>query len=429
MDYPSGVRVYDPYNPAARDIYWNYLNKGLFSLGMDGWWMDSSEPDHFNPKPSDYDTRAYLGSFRKVRNAFPLMTVGGVSQHQRSFTSDKRVFILTRSAFAGQQRYATATWSGDIVTRWDDLRAQIAGGINMAISGIPYWTTDIGGFSVERRYMKPSAADLKEWREIQTRWYQFGVFCPLFRIHGEFPYREIYNLAPENSTEYKSMIYYDNLRYRMMPYIYSLAGATFHENGTIMRGLVMDFNSDQKVNNITDQFMFGKALMVCPVTTFEQRERNVYLPATTGWFDFYTGKHFDGGQTVSAAAPLDIVPLYVKEGSIIPFGPEIQYALQPTNGSLKIFVYTGKDGSFNLYEDEGINYNYEKGDFSKIPMKYDEATKTLEIGERSGSFANMVSEREIEVYFIDSQSPKAFDLNSAANQTVKYTGSAINVSK
>ena len=423
---------YDAYNPEARKVFWEGMNDKLFSKGIDGWWMDATEPDiHSNVTTQERKetmTPNHFGTGEEYFNAYSLFQSKGVYEGQRGTNPDQRVFILTRSAFAGQQRYATATWSGDIVTRWDDLRDQIAGGINMAISGIPYWTTDIGGFCLERRYMKPSAADLKEWREIQTRWYQFGVFCPLFRIHGEFPYREIYNLAPENSTEYKSMIYYDNLRYRMMPYIYSLAGATFHENGTIMRGLVMDFNSDQKVNNITDQFMFGKALMVCPVTTFEQRERNVYLPATTGWYDFYTGKHLDGGQTISATAPLDIVPLYVKEGSIIPFGPEIQYAMQPTDGSLKIFVYTGKDGSFNLYEDEGINYNYEKGSFSKIPMSYNEATKTLEIGERTGSYTNMVSEREIQVYFIDSQSPKAFDLNSAADQTIKYNGSAAKVS-
>jgi len=423
---------YDAYNPEARKVFWEGMNDKLFSKGIDGWWMDATEPDiHSNVTTQERKetmTPNHFGTGEEYFNAYSLFQSKGVYEGQRGTNPDQRVFILTRSAFAGQQRYATATWSGDIVTRWEDLRDQIAGGINMALSGIPYWTTDIGGFSLERRYTNPSAADLKEWREINTRWYQYGVFCPLFRIHGEYPYREIYNLAPENSTEYKSMVYYDQLRYRLMPYIYSLAGATFHENGTIMRGLVMDFAADPKVNSINDQFMFGKALMVCPVTTFGQRERNVYLPANSGWYDFYTGKYIDGGQTINAAAPLDRVPLYVKEGSIVPYGPEIQYALQPTDGMLKIFVYTGKDGSFNFYEDEGINYNYEKGNFSVIPLKYNEATKTLEVGTRTGQFENMTAEREIQIYFIGKESAKQFDLNAVADKTISYSGNAVSVS-
>jgi alpha-D-xyloside xylohydrolase len=424
---------YDAYNPEARKVFWEGMNDKLFSKGIDGWWMDATEPDiHSNVTTQERKetmTPNHFGTGEEYFNAYSLFQSKGVYEGQRGTNPDQRVFILTRSAFAGQQRYATATWSGDIVTRWEDLRDQIAGGINMALSGIPYWTTDIGGFSLERRYMNPSAADLKEWREINTRWYQYGVFCPLFRIHGEYPYREIYNLAPENSTEYKSMIYYDQLRYRLMPYIYSLAGATFHENGTIMRGLVMDFAADPKVNSINDQFMFGKAFMVCPVTTFGQRERNVYLPANSGWYDFYTGKYLDGGQTINAPAPLDRVPLFVKAGSIVPYGPEIQYALQPTDGMLKIFVYTGKDGSFDLYEDEGINYNYEKGSFSVIPLKYNESTKTLEVGNRTGQYQNMVAERDIQIYFIDSQSGKPFNLNAASDKTIRYNGNAVTISK
>ena len=427
--YPN--TFYDAYNPDARKLFWQGMNEKLFSKGIDAWWMDATEPDiHSNVTTQERKetmTPNYFGTGEEYFNAYSLFQSKGVYEGQRGTNPDQRVFILTRSAFAGQQRYATATWSGDIVTRWEDLRDQIAGGINMALSGIPYWTTDIGGFALERRYMNPSAADLKEWREINTRWYQFGVFCPLFRIHGEYPFREIYNLAPENSTEYKSMIYYDQLRYRLMPYIYSLAGATFHENGTILRGLVMDFAADPKVNSIADQFMFGKAFMVCPVSTYGQRDRQVYLPANTGWYDFYTGKFIDGGQAITAPAPLDRVPLFVKAGSIIPFGNEIQYAMQPNDGTLKVFVYTGKDGSFNLYEDEGANYNYEKGSFSVIPMKYDESTQALEIGERKGQFQNMVAERDIQVYFIGSQSGKPFDLNAAADKTIHYTGAAVKV--
>lgn len=424
---------YDAYNPDARKAFWQGMNEKLFSKGIDGWWMDATEPDiHSNVSLEERKsvmTPNYYGTGEEYFNTYSLFQSKGVYEGQRGAKPDQRVFILTRSAFAGQQHYAAATWSGDIVTRWHDLKGQIAGGINMALSGIPYWTTDIGGFALERRYMNPSPADLKEWREINTRWYQFGVFCPLFRIHGEFPYREIYNLAPENSTEYKSMIYYDNLRYRLMPYIYSLAGATYHENATIMRGLVMDFSADRKVNNIADQFMFGKALMVCPVTTYEQRERNVYLPSTAGWYDFYTGKYYDGGQTINAPAPLETVPLFVKEGSIVPFGSEIQYAMQPTDGTLKVLVYTGKDASFNLYEDEGANYNYEKGQCAAIPMNYTEESKTLVIGNRKGTFENMVGEREIQIYFIDKSLAKPFDLNGKPDQVIKYNGASQAVTK
>jgi alpha-D-xyloside xylohydrolase len=424
---------YDAYNPEAREAFWNGINEKLFSKGIDGWWLDATEPDiHSNvsfEERKSVMTPNYFGTGEEYYNTYSLLQAKGVYEGQRKTDPDKRVFILTRSAFAGQQRYAAATWSGDIVSRWDDLRDQIAAGINMGLSGIPYWTTDIGGFSVERRYEKPTAEDLKEWREINTRWYQFGVFCPLFRIHGQFPYREIFNLAPENSTEFKSMVYYDQLRYRLMPYIYSLAASTYHDNAVIMRGLVMDSGTDPNVNNISDQFMFGKAFMVCPVGFYEIRERNVYLPSTSGWYDFYSGKFYEGGNTIKASAPLEIVPLFVKEGSIIPFGPEIQYTMQPTEGMLKILVYTGKDVSFNLYEDEGVNYNYEKGSFSTIPLKYNEADKTFEIGNRAGQFKNMLAEREIQVYFIDRQSEKPFDLKAAADKTFRYNGSAITISK
>ncbi len=424
---------YDTYNPEARKAFWKGMDEKLFSKGIDAWWLDATEPDiHSNVSIEERKstmTPNYFGSGEEFFNSYSLLQSAGVYEGQRSSAPNQRVFILTRSAFAGQQRYSTATWSGDIVTRWPDLKDQIAAGINMGISGIPYWTTDIGGFAVERRYEKPSPADLAEWREINTRWYQYGVFCPLFRIHGQFPYREIFNLAPENSAEYKSMVYYDQLRYRMMPYIYSLAGATYHENAAIMRGLILDFSDDTKVNDITDQFMFGKSLMVCPVTNYMQRERDVYLPSAEGWYDFYTGEFYNGGNSIKAKAPLDRIPLYVKEGSIITFGPEIQYALQPTDGSLKIYVYTGKDASFNLYEDEGVNYNYEKGEFTKIELKYNEEGKNLVIGKRAGSYTGMANERELHIYFIDNKSAIPFDLERKADKIVKYSGEEISISR
>ncbi|MBN2805279.1 MAG: DUF4968 domain-containing protein, partial [Prolixibacteraceae bacterium] len=319
---------YDAYHPEARKAFWEGLNNKLFSKGFDAWWLDATEPDiHSNVSLREKKstlTPNYLGDGTEYFNAYSLQQAKGVYEGQRNTNPDKRVFILTRSMYAGQQRYAAATWSGDIVSRWSDLRDQWAAGINTGLSGIPYWTTDIGGFAVERRYERPNAADQKEWRELNTRWFQFGAFCPLFRIHGQFPYREIWNIAPKGTPEYASMLYYNQLRYRLMPYIYSLAGNAYHHDATMMRGLVMDFANDSNVEGIADQYLFGPSLMVCPVGVYEQRDREVYLPEHQGWFDFYTNEFFKGGQTIKADAPLDIIPLYVKAGSILLFGPEIQ---------------------------------------------------------------------------------------------------------
>jgi alpha-D-xyloside xylohydrolase len=422
---------YDAFNPEARAAYWKSMNEKLFSKGFDAWWLDATEPDiHSNVTLAEKKstmTPNYLGDGTEYFNTYSLQTTKGVYEGQREADPSKRVFILTRSAFAGQQRYGATTWSGDIVSRWDNLRNQWAAGINMAISGIPYWTTDIGGFAVERRYERPNDADLKEWRELNVRWYQFGVFNPLFRIHGQFPLREIWNIAPEGTSEYKTLEYYDKLRYRMMPYIYSLAGQTYHNNYTIMRGLFMDFGTDQKVENIADQFMFGPSLMVCPVGEYGQRNRNAYLPKGAGWYDFYTNNYFEGGQSLNAEAPLERIPLFVKAGSIVPCGPEIQYTTQPTNGLLKVVVYTGADGKFELYEDENINYNYEKGAFSVIPLTYNDAEKSLTVGERNGQFEGMSKERTIEVYFIEKG--KVLDLNAKADASVTYNGKPIEIKK
>ncbi len=264
LDYPSGVRVYDPFNPEARDIYWKYLNKGLFSFGIDGWWMDSSEPDHMDFKPSDLDNKTYLGSFRKVRNAFPLMTVGGLYQHQRAVTSDKRVFILTRSAFAGQQRYASNVWSGDVTASWDALRNQISAGLNFSLSNIPYWNSDIGGFFLSRFRKK---LDDAEYRELYARWVQFGAFCPMMRSHGTDAPREIYQFGKKGDRIYDAIEKSINLRYSLLPYIYSTAWDVTANQSTMMRALVMDFPGDRNALDINDQYMFGKSMLVCPVTT------------------------------------------------------------------------------------------------------------------------------------------------------------------
>ncbi|MFA9388280.1 MAG: TIM-barrel domain-containing protein [Prolixibacteraceae bacterium] len=424
---------YDAYNPEAREAYWESMNEKLFSKGFDAWWLDATEPDiHSNVSLKEKKstlTPNFLGSGTEFFNAFSLQQAKGVYEGQRETDPNKRVFILTRSMFAGQQRYSAATWSGDIVSRWHDLRDQWAAGINVGLSGVPYWTTDIGGFAVERRYEHPNAADQKEWRELNVRWYQFGAFCPLFRIHGQFPYREIWNISPKGTKEYESLVYYDELRYRMMPYIYSLAGETFHNNSTIMRGLVMDFASDSHVENITDQYLFGPAFMVCPIGEFGQRNREVYLPQTAGWYDFYSNQFYKGGQTLKADAPLEKIPLYIKAGSIVPYGPEIQYTTQPTDGSIHLMVYTGADGSFSLYEDENINYNYEKGAYAFIPFKYNEEEGTLTLGQREGKFDSMITERQISITFINPETKSGFNLDVKPDQTVMYKGEELVIKK
>ncbi|MDP4189071.1 MAG: glycoside hydrolase family 31 protein, partial [Bacteroidota bacterium] len=381
---------YDAFNPQARDLFWKLINEKLFSKGIDAWWLDATEPDILsNISVADRKSLmnpTYLGPATKVFNAFPLMNAKGVYEGQRKTNPDQRVFILTRSAYAGSQRYAAATWSGDIASRWHDMKDQIAAGLSFSVSGIPYWTMDIGGFSDETRYQNANETDLEEWRELNTRWFQFGAFCPLFRVHGEFPYREIYNIAPENHPAYQSMLYYDQLRYRMMPYLYSLAGLTYHKNYTIMRPLVMDFTTDTATINVKDEYMFGTGLLICPVYNYKARKRAVYLPSPGNWYELYSGKYFKGGQNIQADAPYSHIPVFVKEGSIIPFGPEIQYSTEKPADPVTLYVYTGHDASFSFYEDENLNYNYEKGKYSIIPISYNEKAKTLRIGKRQGLF-------------------------------------------
>ena len=426
---------YDAYNADARKLFWNQMQEHIYSKGFDAWWMDASEPDILSNASIEYRkqlmTPTALGPSTKYFNAYALMNAEAIYDGQRGVDPNKRVFLLTRSGFAGLQRYSTATWSGDIGTRWEDMKAQMSAGLNFSISGVPYWTMDIGGFCVEKRYeqAKEGSADLDEWRELNSRWYQFGAFCPLFRSHGQFPYREIYNMAPETHPAYKSMVYVNKLRYRLMPYIYSLAGKTHFEDYTIMRPLVMDFESDTQVNNIGDQYMFGPSLLVAPVYQYKARSREVYFPASTGWYDLYSGKYTEGAQKLSVDAPYERMPLFVKEGSIVPFGPEIQYTGEKQADVVTLYVYTGKNAEFTLYEDEGVNYNYEKGVFSTIPLKYDEQSGKLTIGETTGSFDGMLKSRTFNIVWVSKQKPAAFDLSRKADETVTYEGKAIEVAR
>ncbi|MBS1668665.1 MAG: DUF5110 domain-containing protein [Bacteroidetes bacterium] len=417
---------YDAFNTDAQKGFWNLLNKKLYQKGVDAWWMDASEPDILsNVSPN---TRKELmeipgsGIAAETLNAYPLENAKGIYEGQRLTNPDKRVFILTRSAFAGSQRYAAAVWSGDIAARWEDMRAQSTAGINFSMSGLPYWTMDIGGFAVEQRYEHPNAKDLEEWREQMTRWYQFGAFCPLFRVHGQYPYREIFNTAPEDHPAYKSMLYYDKLRYRLMPYIYSLAGMVYQKDYTLMRGLVMDFPDDASVNTISDQYMFGPSILVNPVFTYQAKSRDLYLPAGQGWYDFYSGKYFEGGQKINADAPYERIPLFVKEGSIIPFGPDLQYVSEKKANPISLFIYTGKDACFDLYEDEGINYNYEKGFCTDINICYNESAKTLKIEKRKGSFPGMLKDRAFKIFLVKKEKEGMAAVEDKPFAIIKYNG-------
>jgi alpha-D-xyloside xylohydrolase len=357
------------------------------------------------------------------------MNSAAIYEGQRATAPDQRVFILTRSGFAGQQRYAAATWSGDSSSTWTSMRKQIPAGLGFSLSGLPYWTMDAGGFSVPARFSAKDArpADVEEWRELNTRWFEFGTFVPLLRAHGEFPYREMWEFGGENSPAYQAQLKHDRLRYRLLPYVYSLAGAVTHENGTIMRALVMDFTDDAKARNISDQYLFGPALLVNPVTTYQARSRSVYLPGTGGWFDFSTGAALKGGQTIEAAAPYDSIPLYVRAGSIIPFGPDLQYTQEKPADPITVYVYAGADGAFTLYEDDGLTYGYEHGASARIPIRWNDATQTLTFGARSGSFPGMLAERTFGIVLVSGKKPVGFFSNPKPDHTVHYHGEATGV--
>ena len=434
---PSGVKPYDPYNSQARDIYWNHLNKGLFSKGIDAWWTDSTEPDHLDVQEKDFDIPTAMGTYRSVVNAFPLMTNMGIYEHQRSVTSSKRVYLLTRCAFAGQQRYAANTWSGDVMSNWDVLRKQIPTGLNFSLSGIPYWNTDIGGF-FSSEYM--GGATNKAYHELYIRWFQYGTFTPMQRSHGSGDKKEIYNLGKKGDWVYDMEEKYINLRYALLPYMYSTGWQVTSNAGSFLRALFMDFNEDKNVHDISNQYMFGKSFLVTPVTknmyVFSDKKRwenpyekfdkigtqEVYLPKGTRWTDFWSGETFEGGQTVTKDVPIDIIPLYVRAGSIVPFGPNVQYSTEKRWDNLEIRVYPGADGEFVLYEDENDNYNYEKGVFSTIRITWNEKSRTLTIGNREGTFPNMLKNRKFNIVLVNEKNGTGSGQSTKFTQSVSYNG-------
>lgn len=433
----GGVKVYDAYNEKARDIYWKHLNKGLFSKGIDAWWTDSTEPDHLDVQERDFDIPTAMGTYRSVVNAFPLMSNKGVYEHQRAVTSDKRVYLLTRCAFAGQQRYAANTWSGDVMCNWETFRKQIPTGLNFSLSGIPYWNTDIGGFF---NWSYHGGAENKAYHELYTRWFQYGTFLPMQRSHGSGVKKEIYNLGKKGDWVYDSEEKYINLRYALLPYLYSTGWQVTDNAGSFLRALFMDFNEDKKVHTISNQYMFGKAFLVTPVTrnmyVFSDKEQwkdpyedfsktgtqDVYLPKGTKWFDFWTGEVLNGGQMVTKEVPIDIIPLYVRAGSIVPFGPKVQYSTEKKWNNLEIRIYPGADGEFVLYEDENDNYNYEKGVYSTIKFTWDDANRTLNIADREGTFPGMLKSRKFNIVVVDKENGTGSVQSTKFTKSVSYGG-------
>ena len=432
---------YDAYAEGARKMFWRQMDENLFSKynrGIDAWWMDASEPNVRDCTPMWYRKAlsgpTALGSSTEYFNAYSIVNADAIYNGQRSVAPNQRVFLLTRSGFAGEQRYSTATWSGDIGTRWEDMRAQMTAGLNYSMSGLPFWGMDQGGFCVENRYVAAQQeydntghenADLTEWRELQARWNQFGCFIPLYRAHGQWPLREVWNIAPEDHPAYKTIVCYDKLRYRMMPYLYSMAGWVNIKDYTMMRALVMDFNGDNNVYDIKDQWMFGPAFMACPVGEYKARNRKVYFPKQSGWYDLYTGEYIDGGQTLIVDAPYERIPVYVREGSIIPFGPEIEWCDEKPAELINLYVYEGADGEFMLYEDEGTNYNYEKGKYATIGIRYDNAKKEIVIGKRQGTFNGMLKNRRFNIVLVSKDKPHTLDLDSPSGRMVQYSGKEI----
>lgn len=451
-DYLSGVRVYDSYSSEARDIYWKNL-KRLHNMGIDAWWMDSTDPDHAQYKESDLDQPCSAGSFRSVRNLYPFMCVGGVDQHQRAEDKNKRVFILTRSYFAGQQRYGVNTWSGDVGSSWDSFRKQVPLCLNHTLTASPNVNTDIGGFfasAYNRKWGDNSATKNPQFQELYTRWMQFGLFNPMMRSHGTEVYRELYYYGKPGEPIYDALLDAVKFRYRLMPYIYSTARKVSVEDDSFMRALFMDFRDDKNTWNNGKQFMFGRNLLVCPVVDplytqekivktdensgWDRHDANVkeggwpevdwnqpktygvYLPAGAEWYDYRTNKLYDGGQNIQADAPIAYSPLYVKAGSIIPLAEDMQYTSEKPWDYLTLKVYPGKNAEFDLYEDEGDNYNYLDGKYSSIKISWNDRKRVLTIDNRKGSYEGMPVRRIFNVVMPDGKTKE-----------IKYYGKRVSV--
>jgi alpha-D-xyloside xylohydrolase len=416
-----GTTDYDPTNPGARDLYWNNLVGKEFAQGWDAFWLDSSEPEqglgNGNSDTVLDQTKLYLGNGALYTNIYPLMHTGNVYEHWRAATEKKRVFLLTRSAFAGQQRNAATTWSGDVYSNYLAFQRQIPAGLNFALSGIPYWTTDIAGYAPARSTDDPS------YQKLYARWFEFGVFCPIFRTHGHRAndQNEVFSYGPVTTI----LESYDKLRERLLPYIYSEAWKITSNDSTIMRPLVMDWRTNPKVWNIGDQFMFGPSILVSPVTQEDASDRSLYLPPAPAWYDFWTGERTAGDQRLQVSAPLDRIPLYIKAGSILPMGPEIEYAGEMPDAPIELRVYPGADGHFDLYEDSGDTYDYEKGMHTIIPIDWSDATHTLTIGAHQGVFPGMVQQRIFRLVVVAGNHGVGSAVSTSVDRELRYSGTPV----
>jgi alpha-D-xyloside xylohydrolase len=417
--HPAGMAIYDAFNPEARQYYWKLMNDALFKIGVDAWWLDTTEPETEGLETNLLVThKVEPGNGARYANEFPLLTTTGVYEGQRAASDQKRVFILTRSGYAGIQRNAAAVWSGDVDPDWETFRRQIPAGLNLSVAGIPYWTTDIGGFV-------SANPDDPNYRELYIRWFQFGAFCPIFRAHGTRTtnQNEIWSYGPEAQ---KILTEYDKLRYRLMPYIYSLAWKTTNEGYSILRPLVMDFRSDARAQNVADQFLFGPAILVNPVTESGAESRQLYLP-NASWYDFWTGSATKGPRAIDVPAPIDRLPLFVRAGSILPLGPDMEYAGEKPADPIELRVYRGVDGAFTLYEDENDNYNYERGAHATIPFQWNDASHILTIGDRAGSFPGMLESRTFRIVFVGPDHGSGGGLTQNADKTVTYSGKSVTI--
>ena len=451
MKYPSGVKVYDAFSPEARAIYWKYL-KTLYDYGCDAWWMDSTDPDFFNPRESDYAHKVYGGTWRSQRNAFPLETVRGIYQSQRKDDRGKRIFIMTRSSFAGQQHYGSNMWSGDVASSWDMLRKQVPAGLSFTLTGNPNFNTDIGGFFCGSYNTQGPASAPKnpQFQELYIRWMQYGLFCPVFRSHGADAPREIWQFGKKGEPVYDAIEQTIRLRYRLIPYLYSTAWQVTSNNESYLRPLFSDFATDRNVWDMTDEFMFGNSILAAPVLDPQYTQEKViredamtgwdrkdvrgkmddgscvdwsapktvtkYLPKGALWYDFWTGKQYRGGQRLELSTSLNRVPMFVRAGSILPLGPEMQYTGEKPWDNLEIRLYPGADGTFTLYEDEGDSYNYERGIYSTIPFHWNDRSHTLTIGNRQGQYPGMLTNRKFTVV-----------MPNGTSQTVNYNGKEVAV--
>ena len=449
MDYPSGVKVYDAFSAEARAIYWKYLKK-LYDYGTDAWWMDSTDPDFFNPKESDYQHPVTGGTWRSLRNAFPLETVRGIYQAQRKDDRGKRIFIMTRSSFAGQQHYGSNMWSGDVASSWEMLRNQIPAGLSFTLTGNPNFNTDIGGFFCGSYNTKGSGSAPKnpQFQELYVRWMQYGLFCPVFRSHGADAPREIWQFGEPGTPVYQSIKNLIDFRYRLIPYLYSTASQVTNNNFSYMRPLFSDFAADKKVWDMTDEFMFGRSILACPIVEAQYTQEKIikedamtgwnrkevtgesaaqadwtetktatkYLPKGANWYDFWTGKLYKGGQNVMLTTRFDQVPMFVRAGSIVPLGPVMQYVGEKPWDNLEIRIYPGADAEFSLYEDEGDGYNYEQGYYSNIIFTWTDRTRTLHISARQGGYKGMILERKFTLMLPD-----------GTTKTIDYNGNQVTV--